>query len=408
MPLKSWAFIHDGHAVRAEIWWRFSGWNRKKLYIDHRCVLTRQGRFTVGLPLQAEIGSSTEGKQPIEIRFRLTRLGLDMACDCTINSERIVWDHLPTQIETKRQHSATADGMPGVIYDNNIGILVVFPVLIVLIFLGVLAVPLSIVGGMLNSMGNKRLKARLRKHGRYLSWTQIEERMRSSNSISTLIVESESMGLRTWWSEQDLVSASPLPLPDVRVMSHPGRYDHPFFEWCWHYHLSEQTGTAILTDMPSHILKQIGFFEEGRNPACCRILYPTLNVVNTGHVHGRRATAAPKFASILGKSLDESIPDLIEGLKHDDSTVRQMCREAVGLAGPKAVKAVPLLTHQFYFGTWKERYSVAQTLAELGPAGESVLKEAAGFDDPYLRSPAFSTLYMHEIRRKESTAGDRS
>jgi hypothetical protein len=34
MPLKSWAFKIDGHPVRAEVWWRFTGWNLRDIHVD--------------------------------------------------------------------------------------------------------------------------------------------------------------------------------------------------------------------------------------------------------------------------------------------------------------------------------------------------------------------------------------
>src|SRR5689334_12272804 len=45
MPLKSWAFQFGDHSIRAEVWWRFSGWYRKRLFVDHKRVAARRGRF---------------------------------------------------------------------------------------------------------------------------------------------------------------------------------------------------------------------------------------------------------------------------------------------------------------------------------------------------------------------------
>ena len=48
--LKSWAFIYQGHPIRVEIWWRFTGWCRKRVYIDHQLSVIRIDRFNLTLP----------------------------------------------------------------------------------------------------------------------------------------------------------------------------------------------------------------------------------------------------------------------------------------------------------------------------------------------------------------------
>jgi HEAT repeat protein len=131
-----------------------------------------------------------------------------------------------------------------------------------------------------------------------------------------------------------------------------------------------------------------------------------LNVVLTGYSHGSWAKAAPKFARILGESAADSLPALIAGLDDTSPALREMCRDAIRLMGPAAAMAVPVLKRRFFDGPSRERYSVAETLAELGPSGIEVLNEAAQCGDRYFRDDALSIIRFreHVQEKKEEMA----
>jgi hypothetical protein len=397
MPLKSWEFVHNGTTIRAEIWWRFSFWSRKMLFINHRLVIHRRGRFTAGLPLESEFMDSNGVKHALRVQFEPKRFLLDVDCRCVVDSTVVDWREVPVQVEYKRRHSAENDGVDYYISNNQfVGCLIIFPLLFLMVFL---AAPMSAVGSVLQARAERRLRAALAKRGRYLPWSQIEAKMRSGNATCTLIVQLANMTPpRAWWSEDDLMTIAPLDRPNPERMTHPSASHqiHPYVDWCWYRYLSEETGTAILTELPKAILERLGFSAKEHDPQCCRSLYPTLNVIIVGYTRGKREKAAPQFVNLLGKSLADSIPALVGGLEHTDATVREMCREAIRMAGPQAAEAIPLLTRQFRLGPWNERQKAASTLVALGPDGEAVLKSAVALDDPCLRQPAIPVLHMHE------------
>ena len=79
MPIKSWSFVHNGHPIRAEIWWRFTGWNRRRIYIDNKRVADQCGWLRIGHPLVAELDTLNGQKQKLKFCFRTnwTRFKID-------------------------------------------------------------------------------------------------------------------------------------------------------------------------------------------------------------------------------------------------------------------------------------------------------------------------------------------
>ena len=390
MPLKSWAFKYDGHPVRAEIWWRFSGWNRKRLYIKHKAVVRRRGRFTATRPMTAPLADG--GTKSIEVQFRPRRLGLDMDCDVSVDGERLSLEELQVHFEKKWQHSASRDGGRGVDYDDpGLGCLV----LLILLFLLVSVwIPLILIVFSVVMIQIWMSKRRLRKHGRVLDWGVVEERCRSGPS--TLIYNPENSSM-VWWTQDDVLACSPLPLPDEQEMIYRHRNENaPFVEWCYHHHLSEQTGKALLVRLPQVEQRRFRFTDRGLDRERWNKEFPLLKIVLIATPSRKRLKASDTFCGYLGDSLIGSIPLLAEGIQNSDPTVRKLCMEAIALAGKAADGLVPLLSEKLYNGPWEDRFSAASTLTDLGPAGINAVAEAAKCEDPSIQRPAKSALAWHE------------
>jgi|SRR5579859_7597820 len=75
MPLKSWTFSVGDRTFRTEIWWRFTGWYRKRLFVDHRRVLGVRGRFDMHRSLHA----SDSPLGPMVVTFTPRRLGFEIS-----------------------------------------------------------------------------------------------------------------------------------------------------------------------------------------------------------------------------------------------------------------------------------------------------------------------------------------
>src|SRR6266545_3844862 len=99
MPLKSWAFRCQGQPVRGEVWWRFTGWTRQRLYLDHELAAERRGYFRIGEPLSGKLGSAAGGSE-VEVRFRRSALGFRMACDVRVNDVPLRWEDQPVRVES--------------------------------------------------------------------------------------------------------------------------------------------------------------------------------------------------------------------------------------------------------------------------------------------------------------------
>jgi hypothetical protein len=394
LPIKSWSFTHLGHPVRAEIWWRFTGWNRKLLYIDHKRVVGKRGRFTMGRPMIAEVDGPDGTKQTIEVRFRPSWNPFDMGCELRIGDGQPM--PVPSNRVYKRWlHQSDSGEEPENPVVQKLGCLLIFAFLLIMC---VLYAPLMIVGGITRDWKERRLKHRLRRCDRCLSWQQLEQRMQSLQSPSTLILQMANLTpTRVWWTPDNVLLKSPLPLPDEMVVMSPGRSDHPFFEWCQAKYLDEERGTAMHLDISPSDAKNVGLFEKGNDPKRLHARYPMLNVIVTGYTHGKRQQAASRFRDILGDDIHAAMPGLIAGVTDDDATIRRLCRESIRFAGEIAAGAVPTLERELYLAASDETYSIAETLAALGPAGREVLQEAESCGDPKIHRSAKSALAMRRI-----------
>ena len=99
----------------------------------------------------------------------------------------------------------------------------------------VLYPPLMIAGGAIHAFQEKRLRARMQKLGRWLPWSEIERRIQSMQKPCTLIIQMANLTTsRAWWTTDDLVTQSPLPLADEMDAQHLAAYKtrHPLNEWC--------------------------------------------------------------------------------------------------------------------------------------------------------------------------------
>lgn len=391
MPIKSWSFTHNGHPIRAEIWWRFSGWNRRRLYIDHRKVIGNYDWLNFGRPLVASVGTPDGGKQKLRACFRPSWTGLD--CWFGTDSDRLapvrsarVYKHLQYHAERgEESENGCAHGM---------GILLIFGFVLIMC---VLYAPLALTGNAIYAINEKRRRIRMQKLGRFLSWPQVEKRMESTQSACTLILQIANLTpTRAWWTEDDLLAQSPLPLPNEDDIRHPSAHTarHPLNEWCQCKYFDDKTGTAFLTDLNKDLLRQ---FEDARNRARLHDLFPKLNVLVVGFTNGTRAKAAARFAAILGDHLPSALPGLIAGLADENKAIRELCVETIQLAGPAAAEAIPSLNHELYLAPHDEGWRIAKTLAAFGPAGVDALQAAAKCGDPSIRRTASSALSMPKI-----------
>jgi hypothetical protein len=181
MPLKSWTWSIDGHTLRAEIWWRFTGWYRKRLFVDHRRVDAVRGRFALLRPLKA----SQSPLGPITARFTPRRFGLDM--DCAISGERIPTSGLTPAIEKRFRHSVYDEGIDKP--PSPLGCFIFIPIVLVL---WTVAIPLSLLGLLFVISGfpkraERRFERRMRRADRFLDWPEIEQRLQIAPS--TLIMQ---------------------------------------------------------------------------------------------------------------------------------------------------------------------------------------------------------------------------
>lgn len=123
-----------------------------------------------------------------------------------------------------------------------------FPLLIFMLF-GV--VPAGFGHQLRERWREKRLRRRLVSVGRYLSASQLDAKL--SSGEGTLIIEHLwSQGfIREWWTDDDLISRSPIPLPASPVLLPEDRqltFLHAYAASCISKYTDPATGTAQLTD----------------------------------------------------------------------------------------------------------------------------------------------------------------
>jgi hypothetical protein len=400
LPIKSWAFTHRGHPVRAEICWRFTGWNRKRLYVDHRRAVGKIGRFTLGRPITAEITGGIDKKEVIQIRFRPRRFFFDMGCQLLDESAPPVPVPDP-QIEKRWQLSAV-EGIESSSRWQAVGCAIVLPLFFVL---AVLSIPMALIAVNLHWWHGRRLQKRMRDAGRSLTWEQVEKQMKALQSPSTLILQFGHMSdTRAWWTVDDILTHSPLKFPKMWDLLHPSASEcnHPFTEWCHSKYLDEQSGKAFLVQLPKGFFDRFAFEQGELDQEQLHREYPLLNTVMTGYSVGKRKKAAARFTGIVGDDLKKAMPDLIAAIEDSDPAIRHMCMEALTQAASDAAGAAPRLKQKLYFGPWNERHIAAKTLAALGPEGVNILKEAAELGDPKISRSAKSAIWMYTQSEERS------
>lgn len=394
MPIKSWSFTHNGHPIRAEIWWRFSGWNRTRLYIDHRNLAGNYGWLNFGKPLVASVSTPEGGEQKLRICFAPSWNGL--RCLFAADADALAPVQSAKVYKRLQYHPEPGEEIENE-FAHGMGILLIFAFVLVMC---VLYAPLALAGGAILAIQEKRRRRRMRKLSRFLSWPEVLKRTESARTSCTLILQMANLTpTRAWWTQDDVLALIPLPLPDERSIWDPSDRGarHPLNEWCQFKYFDENTGTAFLTELPDSIKDLLRRFHDGKNRAQLCEQFPKLNVVVVGFAHGTRAKAAARFTAILGDQLSGAVPRLAAGLADDDKAIRELCVQTLQLAGPAAAEATPSLNHALYLAPHDECWQIAKTLAALGPAGVDALEAAVQCGDPSIRGAARSALSM--VRR---------
>lgn len=385
MPLQSWMFRCQGHPVRAEVWWRFPGWSRQRLYIDHELAGEHRGYARIGEPLSGNLGDAAS---EIEVRFRRSALGFHIACDVRVNGVPLQWEDQPVRVERGIPYDVEEnEGFLATLRMALVGCLVVFPFLLVLIML---AVPLVFVSLFMMKIQEARFERRWRRRGRFLPWPEVEQRMREVPS--TLILQ---IGMkrpsRVWWTDEDVLARSPLTPPRWDRGLAVVRGDTSFGTWCHFHYLSEDRGRAYLTTLPAGRAREVDILDVSE-PVAWRAEFPLLRVVTTCFGFPEQLRRAEPFVALLGPDEEQSVPGLIAGLRGDDPILRAMAMEALRDIGPAAGAAIPALVERLYDSPQSERYDAALALAAIGPEAVESLTTASECSDPWVRQPAIAAL----------------
>jgi hypothetical protein len=90
---------------------------------------------------------------------------------------------------------------------------------------------------------------RLKSRRRVLDWDAVEVHLNAGTG--TLIIEhTNKMGVRFWWTSDDLIAAGPPPIRDWTELGHgyiTGKSSNPFVLWCSVNYLSAKDGKAFLS-----------------------------------------------------------------------------------------------------------------------------------------------------------------
>jgi hypothetical protein len=124
--------------------------------------------------------------------------------------------------------------------------------LLLLIYL-LVAIPIVTRSRLRERRTERKLRSRLASEGRFLPWSALETMLKSGTG--TLIIEhfrSEAF-VREWWTEDDLVARSPVPLPASPILLPEGDpliSLHRYAESCAARYTETTTGAARLTEVP--------------------------------------------------------------------------------------------------------------------------------------------------------------
>ena len=382
MPLKSWTFQSDGTPVRAEIWWRYTGWSQRRVYVNHRAIINKAGWWQTSWPI--ELRQDGAPSRPMQIRFVPRRLGFDMDCRLCIDGRELKWDQTRVQIDRGFDHSGL--DKPSSRLTENAGCL--FALLLAILFLGIyvpfLLIALPCIGFWTWLSGRSE-----KRPDRFLSWERLKPR--AQNERSTLIIRMGRESIEEWWVPDELASVSPFP---VAAQS---RYSSAnlFADWCNFKYIADTGSSAIRTSLPPELIKRI----YGRESLLDD--FPLLSVVEINESDRERELQLPRLLSLLNRTLGNSIPSLLAGISDDDRALRHMCLEAIELAGPSlpdpdAGMAVAAVSEALFTGSRMNRSQAAQTLSALGASGIKMLRRAASVDDPSISKPAKGALARHD------------
>jgi hypothetical protein len=98
----------------------------------------------------------------------------------------------------------------------------------------------------------KEVRSRLVAAGRFMSWNEVENRLKSGEGTLIFQLCSPKGPLRDWWTEDDLITPAPFPLPTsmtetVKMKSQPLL---DYANACFARYVAVEGGTAKLTEVP--------------------------------------------------------------------------------------------------------------------------------------------------------------
>jgi len=106
----------------------------------------------------------------------------------------------------------------------------------------------------------KRLRNRLQLAGRFISWAEIEAKF--SAGAGTLVVEHRGPKgpIREWWTEDDVIAASPVPLPASLKSPATAEVFEPYKQYsklCATRYVELAAGSAKATEVPVPLLRRL-------------------------------------------------------------------------------------------------------------------------------------------------------
>jgi hypothetical protein len=138
-------------------------------------------------------------------------------------------------------------------------LLAMLPVGLLLLIYLLVAIPIVTRSRLRERRKERKLRSRLASEGRFLPWSALETMLKSGTG--TLIIEhfrSEAF-IREWWTEDDLVGRSPVPLPASPILLPEGdrlTSLRQYAEACAARYTETTTGAAKLTEVPAREFKR--------------------------------------------------------------------------------------------------------------------------------------------------------
>jgi hypothetical protein len=131
---------------------------------------------------------------------------------------------------------------------------------IFLLVMAIVSVPVEFVYRLRQQRLEKQLRPRLAAVGRFMEWDEVEAKLRAG--VGTLIVEHRSPKgpIREWWTEDDLVTGTPVPLPaSLKSPPQEGQLQplQEFAKSCSARYVDIETGAAKLTEVAVPLGKRL-------------------------------------------------------------------------------------------------------------------------------------------------------